>query len=243
MTFHPQPNLGSRSPNRLEHFNNVARSRNSRSRVPVSKRARGGQTNERLPFVPPEDWHEPCGDGRAYRIIVQQPGPGFRHILTPQEVRDRLAELPAGFTSALEVVQFSRMTRKKQSFPCYGMQWGTTLYLYPIEDNLIEYYPAPPKPSQVNEARMFGGQWVHESANCWKLIWTEQAIKDFYLNNILIHELGHLLDNRNSRTIDRERYAEWFALHYGYKPTRRQFATEPRPVVRRHARKSLGQAG
>ena len=33
----------------------------------------------------------------------------------------------------------------------------------------------------------------------WKLIWTEQSIKDFYLNNILIHELGHLLDDRNSR--------------------------------------------
>ncbi len=66
-------------------------------------------------------------------------------------------------------------------------------------------------------------------------MWTERAIKDFYLNNILIHELGHLLDDRNSRSVDRERYAEWFAVEYGYKPTRRLFAV-PREVVRRHHR-------
>ncbi|MBS0207382.1 MAG: hypothetical protein JSS27_00375 [Planctomycetes bacterium] len=185
------------------------------------KVVRGGQQNERLPFVPPEDWHEPREDGRGYRVIVQPPGTGFRHVLTPSEVRDRLAELPDHFTSTLEVVQFSRMTRKKLQFPCYGMQWGAAVYLYPIEVDLVERYPRPPKPALVNEARMYGGRWVQNGPG-WNLIWTEQAVKDFYLNNILIHELGHLLDLRNSNSVDRERYAEWFAIHYGYKRSRRQ---------------------
>jgi hypothetical protein len=221
----------------LDHFNTVARAGSTRWRVPSSKRARGAQANERLPFVPPEDWHEPRENGRGYRIVVQSAGDGFRHVLTTAEVRERIAALPRAFVKPLEVVQFSRMTRKKQSFPCYGMQWGASVYLYPIEDNLVEYYSAPPKPSQINEARMFGGRWVHEAPRVWKLVWTELAIKDFYLNNILIHEIGHLLDERNSRTVDRERYAEWFALEYGYKPTRRVWATEVRVASRRHARK------
>jgi hypothetical protein len=68
----------------------------------------------------------------------------------------------------------------------------------------------------------------------WKLVWTEQAVKDFYLNNILIHELGHLLDDRNSRSVDRERYAEWFALEYGYKPTHRSRSPVKKLVTRRH---------
>jgi hypothetical protein len=158
-------------------------------------------------------------------------------VLTTTEVHERLEALPSGFIKALEVVQFSRMTRKKQSFPCYGMQWGASVYLYPIETNLVEYYSSPPKPSQINEARMFGGRWVHEAPSVWKLVWTERAIKDFYLNNILIHEIGHLLDERNSRTVDRERYAEWFALEYGYKPTRHTWGTTMRVASRRHARK------
>ncbi len=237
MSYYPQPHLGGRSANRLDHFNTVARAQSARLRVPSSKRARGAQANERLPFVPPEDWHEPRESRRGYRIIVQPPGDGYRHVVTPAEVRERLSALPERFSETLEVVQLSRMTRKKQSFPCYGMQWGTSIYLYPIEENLVEFYTAPPKPSQLNEARMFGGRWINHGRGIWKLVWTERSIRDFYLNNILIHELGHLLDDRNSRTIDRERYAEWFALEYGYKPTRRDWMPQAQAVTRRHAKK------
>jgi hypothetical protein len=202
-----------------------------RSGMPVNNRARG-QRNLRLPFVPPEDWHEPTEVGGDYKIIVQPPGEGFRHILSPADVRARLAVLPPEFLRNLEVVQFSRMTRKKKSFPCYGMQWGASLYLYPIENNLIEYYSCPPTPAQLNEARMYGGRWQQESTHGWQLVWTEESVRDFYLNNILIHELGHLVDARNSRYVDRERYAEWFAVQYGYKATRGQ--RSPGKVVRRH---------
>ena len=134
----------------------------------------------------------------------------------------------------LEVVQFSRMTRKKQSFPCYGLQWGSAIYLYPIEDNLIECYPKPPKPSQLVEARMYGGSWEQESEHSWRLVWTEAALKDFYLNNILIHELGHLVDDRNNSSVDRERYAEWFALQHGYKSTQHLRQPAKKEVRRRH---------
>ncbi len=179
-------------------------------------------------------WHEPAEDGRPYRFVLQSPGKGFRHVLTPDEVRARLAEFPEAFVRPIEIIQFSRMTRKKQSFPCYGMQWGAALYLYPIEESLIESYSQPPKPNQVNEAQMYGGRWVHESPGEWKLVWTESAIKDFYLNNILIHELGHLLDNRNNRSTDRERFAEWFAVRYGYLATQAARQRGKKPVRRRH---------
>ncbi len=139
----------------------------------------------------------------------------------------------------LEVIQLSQMTRKKQSFPCYGMQWGSTLYLYPIEESLTEYYCRPPKPSQLIEAQMYGGRWINDGAKDWRLIWTEAAVRDYYLNNILIHELGHLLDQRNRSYTDRERYAEWFAIEHGYRRSRREDGRadakkQPKRVVRRH---------
>jgi hypothetical protein len=223
-----------RSPNHLDHSNSMARAKSARRGVPLSKRARRIERHQRLPFVPPENWYEPREDGEGFMILVQSPGNGFRHVVTPDEVRARLAELPERFVEPLETLQFSRMTRKKQSFPCYGMQWGAAVYLYPIEDCLEETYSAPPKPCQINEARMFGGRWVHAPDGSWKLVWTERAVKDFYLNNILIHELGHLLDDRNSRSVDRERYAEWFALEFGYKPTRRVWGPSKKLVARRH---------
>ena len=206
------------------HPSNHVTPRAQRPELTLSNRARGkrarGQQNERLPFAPPEQWHEPSKEPHPYRMVYCQAGKGFRHVVTIDEVRNRLAKLPEHFLRPLQVVHFAQMTRKKRSAPCYGMQWGSAIYLYPIEADLVEHYTRPPLPSQLIEAKMYGGEWVQESGRNWKLVWTDEAIKDFYLNNILIHELGHLLDERNNRTIDRERYAEWFAIEYGYRASR-----------------------
>jgi hypothetical protein len=176
-----------------------------------------GQQNAREPFAPPEDWYESTKPAN-YRIVVQEPGEGYRHVLTPDQIRERLSRVPQHFLKDLEVIQLSKMTRKKQSFPCYGMQWGNALYLYPIEESFVEQYDSPPRPNLVNETRMYGASWAEDSdvPGAWTLTWSEQAAQDFYLNNILIHELGHLVDNRNTGYMERERYAEWFAVEHGY---------------------------
>jgi hypothetical protein len=202
--------------------------------LPLGKGHRAIERVERRAFIPPEDWHEPHGRGGDFRVVAQPPGRGYRHVLSPQDVRDRLAQLPEEFVRPLEVVQFSRITRKKQSFPCYGMQWGSAIYLYPVEESLVEHYPFAPKPTQRIEASMYGGLW-EQSGDKWLLRWSEAAIRDFYLNNVLIHELGHLLDQRNSGFGDRERYAEWFAMRFGYLGTGgRQSRAAGQSVVRRH---------
>lgn len=213
----------------------VSKTKRAQHGTPLSKRARGGRPDPCVPFAPPEDWHEPCNESSgSVRFVVQSPGTGFRHILTPKMIRDRLAKLPTWMLEPLEVIQLSRMTRKKRSFPCYGMQWGSSLYLYPMEESLTEYYGRPPTPAQVNEANAYGGRWIHESPGVWALCWTPATIREFYLNNILIHELGHLLDNRNRSYRDRERYAEWFADHHGRAAKRAK--QRRRTVRKRHHR-------
>ncbi|QDU56289.1 hypothetical protein [Aeoliella mucimassa] len=218
----------------VKRHNTACASRDAKRIQQKSRRTHVGHSTLREPFSPPEDWHEPHGEGGDYKVVVQEPGYGYQHVVTPSEVRARLSELPASFLSDLEVVQLSRITRKKQSFPCYGMQWGSTLYLYPLEESLVECFTKPPQPTFINEARMYGGRW-HQDGESWTLEWTAEAIRDFYLNNILIHELGHLLDDRNTSYVDRERYAEWFAVQYGYRASGGIDSRRPqRRVTRRH---------
>ena len=69
------------------------------------------------------------------------------------------------------------------------------------------------------DARMYGGRWFQDG-DVWRLEWTPNTIHDFYLNNILIHEIGHINDHRNTSFDDRERYANWFATEYGYRASR-----------------------
>ena len=169
-------------------------------------------------FSAPEIWYEPC-QRLSTEFIVQPAGTGYVHAVTVDDVRARLAALPEVFTREIEVVQLSGMTRKRQLFPLYGMQWGPNVYLYPIEDSLTETYVRPPRPKQMVEARMFGGQWI-QNGHEWKLVWTPETIRDFYLNNVLIHEVGHVNDTRNTNARKREQFAIWFATEYGYRASR-----------------------
>jgi hypothetical protein len=107
------------------------------------------------------------------------------------------------------------------------MQWGSSLYLYPVEESLVEHFWRAPLAAERRETEMYGGVWEECPTGGWRLIWTEETLRDFYLNSILIHELGHLVDDRNRSFIDRERYADWFAIEYGYKSPYRVASTEP----------------
>lgn len=204
------------------YVRSVSRSATQRGQVPFGRPAfatRLANRPERRPFDAPERWHEPCNRD-VPKILVEQPGAEFIHPVTPDEIRERLTQLPREYQGYVDVVQLSRMTRKRQLFPVYGLQWGTAVYLYPIEMSLVETYVRAPRPHQEIEARMFGGRWEHEGG-MWRLYWTIDTIRDFYLNNILIHEVGHAIDRRNRRSRDRERFANWFAIEHGYKASRR----------------------
>lgn len=197
---------------------NAGRRKRATGRPAAAYRGRSGSRHtEHQLFTAPERWHEPTAANGKPRFVVESPGHGYVHPVTRDEVRERIEQLPKSFTRDLEVVQFSRMTRKRHQFPCYGMHWGWSIYLYPIEEILVEAYSRPPLPAQKIEAEMYGGRWVEAPKGLWHLEWTEASIKDYYLNNILIHEIGHLVDRRNTRRDARERYAEWFAIEYGYR--------------------------
>lgn len=204
---------------RAERHQPIGRKARSVVRPTAAHRSRStGRMDRAGQFSAPETWHDPV-EQQQFRCVIEPAGDSFRHVVTEQEIRDRLAELPEHFVTDLQVVQLSRMTRKRAIFPLYGMQWGPNVYLYPLEESLIERYARMPKPQFRIDTEMYGGKW-EEVGGIWQLTWTEQTIKDFYLNNVLIHEIGHLNDHRNRSYIDRERYANWFAIEFGYRASR-----------------------
>ena len=210
----------SRPARRNQHVSKHRVRRARRHPLPFAAyRQRGNQAaGQTESFNAPEDWYEPQGR-EAIRYISRPAGNGYIHPVTAAEVAQRISLLPARFTDGVDVVQFSPMTRKRMLFPCYGMQWGRNIYLYPIEESLVETYIRPPRPEQLIEARMYGGKWSQDG-DLWRLTWTENTIKDFYLNNVLVHEIAHINDDRNTNFDAREQCANWFAVEYGYRASR-----------------------
>lgn len=200
-------------------------SRRSTARPASAHQHRGDGLADGRNFDAPEVWHEPSSiddtaSEQTLQIVTEPASRGYIHPVSADDVRERVLQLPEQYQRKLHVVQFSRMTRKRRLFPCYGLQWGSAVYLYPIEESLEELYARAPRPAQRIETEMFGGRWVQDG-NLWRLLWTERTIRDFYLNNVLIHEIGHINDDRNTSFRKRERFADWFAVEYGYRASRK----------------------
>ncbi|MFN0196856.1 MAG: hypothetical protein ACKVT0_08910, partial [Planctomycetaceae bacterium] len=64
---------------------------------------RRGQANNSSPFNAPEVWHEPTESGRL-DYIVHEPGTGYCHPVTVEEIQQRIDLLPSRFVEDLEVV-------------------------------------------------------------------------------------------------------------------------------------------
>lgn len=156
------------------------------------------------------------------------------HPATGEEVRDFIQDLPARiFPDSLEIVQLSTQTRKRLIKPLYGMQWGTAVYLYPIESDLRATFTQAPTPVQKQSTEKYGGRWINNQNGEWHLVWeTQEAVRDYYLHNVLMHEIGHMHDKRNTNFEKREQFADAFAIEYGDNLYREK--QPPRAVKKRH---------
>ena len=151
-------------------------------------------------------------NGRLH-FKVERPGPGYMHPLTKDEVRARLAELPKQFLTNLHTVYMPRMTRKRELLDIYGLQYGFVIYLYPMPEDLKETLKTIPPQRRIEFAK-FGAN-VTDVKDLCEVQWTVDSIRTFYRDNILVHELGHLVDEKNTREVDRERFAEEFVTKWG----------------------------
>ena len=180
----------------------------------------GGSANHRTGgFSAPETWHEPQGlDDIRYEL--QSAGEGYLHPVAPDEVQDRIRMLPERLTESIEVVRFSSMTRTSQPVSAVWNAVGCEHLPVPHRSFTGRILRTTAESSaQLIESRMFGGEWKQVDG-IWTLTWTRETIRDFYLNNVLIHEIGHVNDLRNTNSAARERYANWFATEYGYRTSR-----------------------
>lgn len=167
-------------------------------------------------YQSPEIWYEPH-EYEDYYFRWQEPGYERYHPATEDEIETRLSAVSNKYLYNLSWVTRAGVTRKKTSFPLYGMAWGETIYLYSVSRHLTEFYDELPEPSFVSSTKKYGGKW-RQYGSTWELQWTEQSIKEFYLEDILMHELGHINDKRNTSYRDREAYANHFAIKHGNAP-------------------------
>ena len=65
----------------------------------------------------------------------------------------------------------------------------------------------------------FYGAWENnwiKKAEKWQLQWSKSSIKKYYLEHLILHEIGHLIDSKNKRFYSKsnDKQKEDFANNY-----------------------------
>jgi hypothetical protein len=120
------------------------------------------------------------------KVIQLEPLDGFIRPCTAGEIETQLRNCPAKFLEGLRAVFILSGTRKQlKSYHRFTAFYGH----YWRGCVFLHAYP-------FGRADL---NWLHR----------------FYLRNVLMHEIGHHLDSRNTTHKDRERFAEQFAEKHG----------------------------
>lgn len=158
-------------------------------------------------------------------VVVMKPiHPKFILPLTEQCIRATIDSIPAEFTSGLKGVVTLGGSRKQEqvfrSIFAYGKYFNGAIWLHPYPKSfMVTNYKSLPKPHILNDYRRVGAKIEGENKH-WTISFDEESLRQFYLRDVLLHEVGHHVDalsNLTKTNKKSEGYAKWFASEFGFR--------------------------
>ncbi len=134
-------------------------------------------------------------------FIVDNPSRDFYFPVTVDEVKKILGRLPKDHTDHLTHIWFQKIKKTEYldgktfqgSFVCGSGVYLIILNPFPT-DNKMRFGKNKPLTKILNYYKDFTID-LKEDGDGWYLKWTEEKIKRYYLENLLLHEIGHSIDS------------------------------------------------
>lgn len=159
--------------------------------------------------------------------IVDNTSRDFFFPVTVDEIKEFLNKLPLEHTENLTHIWLRKMSKKEYEKEgsiqgCFICGSGVNLIvLYPFPKNLkMEFGRKKPSKKILKWYSFYEPELIYEKEN-WVLKWTEENIKKYYLEGLLLHEIGHQIDSFYKRFWSvkykkqrAENYADNFAYYW-----------------------------
>ncbi len=151
-------------------------------------------------------------------IRLENPSRDFYHPVTPQDIAELLVRLPADDLRGLEMITLRRVPwssyLRDDSFGWYDPHdRDISLRAFPVDQRLYVGERGPTE-RERREFDPFCTNWQRGRGG-WYLQWDDESLRRFYLYDVLLHEIGHHVADRD-RPVGRTRRSshEDFAHDY-----------------------------
>lgn len=144
-------------------------------------------------FPPTEDQEKPL-------FIVENTSRDFYFPITVDEIKVTLKKLPKEHTEYLTHIWLAKVKKSEYlkddtwqaQFICGSKVYLIKLYAVP-KDNKMLFGQAKPTTKQLSFYKQYCKD-LHHDKNGWYLQWTTESYKKYYLEKLLLNEIGHSVD-------------------------------------------------
>ena len=158
------------------------------------------------------------------KYFSEPTNPSFLMPISETDIREQLSKIPPEFTEGLEGIFVLGGNSKMNKVASgrlfrWGTYWFNCIFLFPYPKNRLTYhYKKSPKPSVLNDYRRVGAAIEKADKQGVTIRFDEEKLRNFYLRDVLVHEVGHHVERKLSKTHKKsEGFAEWFASEYGFR--------------------------
>ncbi|RJP19156.1 MAG: hypothetical protein C4520_13275 [Candidatus Abyssobacteria bacterium SURF_5] len=173
--------------------------------------------------------------GQMVKIrFMEDPLPkGYVYPCTIEDIKQKLNSLAPEMLRNISTIHLCNQVKMNPGVDAHIYD-GSDIRIYPVPEKLRWYYgKRKPNPACAQERLEFGAYWQTTDEG-WFLCWDRDNLREYILNHILLHEIGHSLDTVYYGTSRGERFAEAFAHHVGKNQEIKRTAKKRKKRLRRY---------
>lgn len=147
----------------------------------------------------------------------------FVFPITKKDLLSSLEKVPAQFVEGIRAVLVLSGSRKQitvmKKLLMFGEYWRECVFLHPYPKVLMHrIFDKKPNPNVIREYQRAGAKVTAQRTGI-EIRFDKRSLKTFYLNDVLMHEIGHHngLPAGRKPGKRREAFARWFVSEYGYR--------------------------
>ncbi|MCP4439306.1 MAG: hypothetical protein GY810_10235 [Aureispira sp.] len=132
------------------------------------------------------------------------PSRDFFHPITIEEIQDTIVKLEAEDVAPITHIWLRKIKKtdfeKGETYQSCFITWSgvNLIILNAFPKDLQMHFGTKPSQKVKKFYATWTDQWI-EIDNKWYLKWTRESIKQYYLEHLILHEIGHLVDSQYSR--------------------------------------------
>ena len=152
--------------------------------------------------------------------------PSYIYPCSVEDIHSSLARLPEIDLQGLAAVGLVSVTRKDSAYARYFSKPKPVIHLHSFPDTLTYKQPPNTKRSDIElglaDALSYGMR-VEEVGSRWICYWAIEDLKRFYVDHVLLHEVGHHVYHQQRecaglenkiKTRTKEQFAEDYAIRH-----------------------------